>query len=211
MTKHKFTKGDWLLSVDKIEIACADYPIANVTCGDWGDYYPSIKLTGPSMDIKAEAFMDGMPYGNVPREEAEANARLIRAAPKLLDALEAALGKLHHLQGVGLNFISYDSAVEKAGVAIALALEEEEKKYEGFNSATLEARIIRSDDARKTVTVSGMDFYITRDGFISDRVDVVYYDDTVYASKTAFVGQYIIADGNKWEIIPSFRQRSVSA
>jgi len=206
MTKHKFTKGDWLLSVDKIEIACADYPIANVTCGDWGDYYPSIKLTGPSMDTKAEAFMDGMPYGNVPREEAEANARLIRAAPKMLEALEDLVMKAtYSLMGI--------RDVDDAKAAIALALEEEvEKKTtkHNFDSAALEVRIITADDVGKTVIVAGADFYIAG-SVTEDSVDIMHYSEGSYQLKHAFIGQYIISDGKTWEIIQSGDKIAVSA
>ena len=198
MTKHKFTKGDWLLGVDKTEIACADHPIADVTCGEWGDSYPSIRLTGSSMNRTAEAFMDGMPYGEVPREEAEANARLIRAAPKMLEALEELVMRAtYSLMGI--------RDVTEAKAAIALALEDEDEVkplYVGnsFNMPTLEAKLITADDVGKTVTVAGMDFYIGN-RITGGWVDVVHYDDTGYASKSAFMGWYIVADGKQWKVL----------
>ena len=198
MTKHKFTKGDWLLGVDKTEIACADHPIADVTCGEWGDSYPSIRLTGSSMNRTAEAFMDGMPYGEVPREEAEANARLIRAAPKMLEALEELVMRAtYSLMGI--------RDVTEAKAAIALALEDEDEVkplYVGnsFNMPTLEAKLITADDVGKTVTVSGMNFYVCKvDG--ATHVNVIYSNDRYYASKGAYIGQYIVADGKNWKIL----------
>jgi hypothetical protein len=46
-----------------------DHPIATVVAGEWGDE-------------------PGIPYGEIPESVARANARLIAAAPALLDALE---------------------------------------------------------------------------------------------------------------------------
>jgi hypothetical protein len=66
-----------------------DHPIATIEHGEWGDEYPSIRLVGPSLDRKAEAYMDRIGYGNIPEEEAKANARLISSAPELLDSLIA--------------------------------------------------------------------------------------------------------------------------
>ena len=43
------------------------------------------------MDRKAEAYMDRIGYGNIPEDEAKANARLIAAAPELLEACRALL------------------------------------------------------------------------------------------------------------------------
>ena len=95
---------------------------------------------------------------------------------------------------------------------IASALEDEVKPlYVGnsFNMPTLAARIIKSDDAGKTLTVSGMTFYIGKK-ITGGWVDVVYIDKGC-KMKRAFVGQYIIADGNKWEIIQAGDRLSVSA
>ena len=55
----------------------------------WGDDYPAIRLVGSSsLDMKAEAFMEQITYGEVNEETATANARLIAAAPKMLAALQ---------------------------------------------------------------------------------------------------------------------------
>lgn len=62
------------------QISCDDYPIAEVTHGDWGDDYPSIRLIGGSLDIKAEPYMEQITYGNIPEETATNHARYIVAA-----------------------------------------------------------------------------------------------------------------------------------
>lgn len=64
-----------------------DHPVAIVTSGDWGDDYPAIRLTGnSSLDQKAEAYMEQITYGSVFPEVAQANARLIAAAPDFYHA-----------------------------------------------------------------------------------------------------------------------------
>lgn len=70
---------------------CNDYPVAQVTNGDWGDDYPSIRLVGGSLDRKAEAYMEQITYGHVSEPTARANWRLISAAPDLYAALVEAL------------------------------------------------------------------------------------------------------------------------
>ena len=65
-----------------------DYPVAKVECGKWGDDYVSIRLTGESLLLKAEPFMDQITYGEISEDVAEANARLIAAAPDLLEVLK---------------------------------------------------------------------------------------------------------------------------
>ena len=65
-----------------------DHPVAEVLSGDWGDDFASIRLVGTSLDLKAEPFMDQITYGHIPPEVAKANARLIAAAPDLLEALK---------------------------------------------------------------------------------------------------------------------------
>ena len=66
------------------------HPICNVISRQWGDDYPSLRFVegSPSIHLKIEAFMDLIAYGEIPEDVAKANARLIAAAPDLLEALE---------------------------------------------------------------------------------------------------------------------------
>ena len=68
-----------------------------------------------------------------------------------------------------------------------------------FNMGTLEAKLINRDRVGKTVTVSGMNFYI---GYriTGEWVDVIYHNNA-YVSRTAYLGQYIVADGKNWDVI----------
>lgn len=73
------------------QIWCADYPVATVERGEWGDSFPAIRLTD---DDKAEAYLKMRVYGSVHDDTATANAALIVAAvnalPDLLDRLTTA-------------------------------------------------------------------------------------------------------------------------
>lgn len=100
-------------------VSCADFPIARITCGEWGDDYPSLRLVGTSsLDIKAEAFMERIAYGTVSEEMATANARLIAAAPDLLAALKSARNQLEGyetvMSGETFNDIQINAAIAKA-------------------------------------------------------------------------------------------------
>ena len=90
MTQH--TPGPWRAcngaKCPCLTVSCGDHPIAQVTNGDWGDDFASIRLVGDSsLNLKAEAFMDQITYGHINIETARANARLIAAAPTLYEAL----------------------------------------------------------------------------------------------------------------------------
>jgi len=91
MTEKKHTALPWILGHDGTDIGCPSHPICDLTRGEWGDYFPSIRLVGEtSLDIKAEAFMDGLPYGCVPVEESKANAEfIVRACNSHYELLEA--------------------------------------------------------------------------------------------------------------------------
>ena len=103
-TKH--TPGPWRACCES-ECKCgqiwspvADHPVATVISGQWGDKHPAIRLVGKtSFNMKAEAYMDFLPYGTVDPEVAKANARLITAAPDLLAELEWAVSVLDALGG----------------------------------------------------------------------------------------------------------------
>jgi hypothetical protein len=70
-----------------MQIWCDDYPVAVVESGKWGDRFPSIRLVGGSLSVKAEPYMDMIEYGKIPQEEAEANAAFIVQAVNSHEAL----------------------------------------------------------------------------------------------------------------------------
>ena len=71
----------------------AEHPIANIISGKWGDSYPSIEYDKNGKPYIDDNFLE---YGEIPEEEAIANALLIAAAPELLDACEYALKTLNY-------------------------------------------------------------------------------------------------------------------
>jgi hypothetical protein len=78
-------------------VMCNDYPVANVVKGKWGDDFPSIRIIGDtSLDLKAEAFMDQITYGEVSEQEAMANRAFIREAPTDIAALIAEVERLRN-------------------------------------------------------------------------------------------------------------------
>lgn len=103
MSKH--TPGPWhLCGIDKDDNACEcltigakDQPIAKVIHGEWGDDYPIITLEGPTLKRKAVATMAQITYGEIPMEEALANARILASALRLKEALEALVVKLDRI------------------------------------------------------------------------------------------------------------------
>ena len=116
MSKH--TPGPWhLCGDDRGGCSCntvtsPDYPIAKVTLGEWGDEWPSLRLTESSMAGKYETYMEKCTYGEVSKETAVANARLIAAAPDMLAALTMALH----------DYTLNDSAARVVEAAIAKAV-----------------------------------------------------------------------------------------
>jgi hypothetical protein len=82
-----YSKGPWHACHDG-KCPCKtvwsnDHPVAEIVHGKWGDDFPNIRLVGPCLDLKAEAFEDQITYGEVDEKEAEVNARLISEAPAM--------------------------------------------------------------------------------------------------------------------------------
>jgi hypothetical protein len=125
----KHTPGPWH-SCRKGEcpcmfVWCDDHPVARVECGEWGDEYPNIRIVGESLEAKAEPFIDRIAYGSVAEGTAAANARLISAAPELLEALQACAKWMEETRACGDcgNWEwSEDSEYNKALAAIAKAV-----------------------------------------------------------------------------------------
>ena len=96
----KHTKGPWEACHDG-ECRCkqvwsrtADHPVAKVLAGEWGDEYPSLRFIDGSCEKsiapKIEAYTEFMAYGEIPEEQAVANAKLIAKAPAMHDQLTSA-------------------------------------------------------------------------------------------------------------------------
>ena len=69
----------------------ADCHIATVISGDWGDKYPVVKY---DENNTPHAEMEMITYGSVPEKAAIATAKLIAAAPDLLEACNRAFAAL---------------------------------------------------------------------------------------------------------------------
>jgi len=88
------TPGPWRTCDDDCDcgvITSADCPVATVTSGEWGDEYPAMRQVGSSLENHYQAYIERVVYGNLHADTAKANARLISAAPDLLEALSALL------------------------------------------------------------------------------------------------------------------------
>ena len=126
-----FTEGEWT-TCNKGKCSCkqimsAEYPVAQVMSGKWGDDYPSIRVFGPnSLELKAEAYMEQITYGEIPEEVAVANAQLISAAPDMYKALKLTRNNLqtlsdadlHYKKTFSANLEILNQALAKAGVEL---------------------------------------------------------------------------------------------
>jgi len=71
-----------------------DYPVAKVESGEWGDFYPALRVKENEhglhwTSVALEAFMDGIPYGEIHEETARANVQFIAASREAIPRLIA--------------------------------------------------------------------------------------------------------------------------
>jgi hypothetical protein len=122
----KHTPGPWHAcgngKCDCKQVWSSDYPVAQVECGKWGDDYASIRLTGESLQLKAEPFMDQITYGEISEDVAEANSLLIASAPDLLEACKGALAALTQNK-------TYPSDIEAAKEFLTRAISKAEEGH----------------------------------------------------------------------------------
>lgn len=96
------TPGPWSRCSDKCQctsVRCADYPIAEVVKGKWGDTWPSLRFktgsAGSVGETTVEAFMATSFYGEVPVEEAMANrSHIARCDPASIEAIASYVSDL---------------------------------------------------------------------------------------------------------------------
>lgn len=105
MKRVEHTPGPWRVG---IEDECC-IPI------EWLDSEPG--RPGEQYEVATVAYFDGFPPG----ERGEANARLIAAAPELLEALELAVATIDRLGGQRGPFKSWQGALDVALAVIAKA------------------------------------------------------------------------------------------
>lgn len=101
----------------------ADHPVVVVESGEWGDSYPDIRLVKGKtfLETRAEAYIEKMPYGEIPEEVAAANARFIVKAcnlhEELVDIAERASGLV--------NMFELDDAISISANKKLLRLQED--------------------------------------------------------------------------------------
>jgi hypothetical protein len=124
------TKTPWKYCCDKcLTISAPDHPIAKVTSGDWGDDYPSLRISEPGILAVAEPYMAQVTYGHIPKDEAIANAALIVSAvnshKQLVEALRVAKRMCDNINEFGhvTDQEFHDAAEAKIDAALK-ALEE---------------------------------------------------------------------------------------
>lgn len=101
--EKKFTPGPWKVSKRKLK----------------SNQYNVFMIDIDSREIGIEGVCSVYTESDTPNEEEKATAKLIAAAPDLLEALES---MLHEFDNVGLGMWNADAAKEKARTAITKAL-----------------------------------------------------------------------------------------
>lgn len=87
MKEFKGTKGEW--SNNRMnQIATNDGPVCDIVEGDWGDVYQVLELVECDLLQQYKIRPKMIAYGNVTKEKAEANVRLIFASKDMLSLIE---------------------------------------------------------------------------------------------------------------------------
>jgi len=103
------------------QVWSAHHPVADVIHGPWGDPYPALEISGGAIDMTAKPVMRMIEYGTVPDDIAEANARLIAAAPELLEALSHIVRLMEPMEREGGINVPGLATLNGARAAIARA------------------------------------------------------------------------------------------
>ena len=101
-----------------------DHPVATVESGPWGDTWPALRSfdNGNMPGTAVEAYMERSDYGEVDPDVAKANARLIAAAPDMLEQLRNASWLLADISPDGLVKKQIDEVIARAqGIEAATA------------------------------------------------------------------------------------------
>jgi hypothetical protein len=105
-------------------IGSASDHLATVTFGGWGNTYPAMRpIDGSIISGQYEVYMETDYFGDVPIEQAKANARLIASAPDLLTALQALAADYAWSAGHRNGGYADEHPLTKAFAAIAKATE----------------------------------------------------------------------------------------
>lgn len=60
-----------------MQIWSADYPVAKVISGKWGDDYAALKIINPGIGASVEAYIEQITYGEIREEISKKNANRI--------------------------------------------------------------------------------------------------------------------------------------
>jgi hypothetical protein len=123
MSEAKHTPLPWHACCGKCHtIMSTHHPIAQITVGDWGDDYPSIRLVGDSsLALKAEPYMAQITYGHIEKEVAIANAAFIVKAVNAHDDLVKALRECRIAMWADNPADGWKEIIEAADAALAKA------------------------------------------------------------------------------------------
>lgn len=109
------------------QLWCDDYPIAKITCGKWGDDFPTVEVTGVLGSIEGkltiEAVMGQIEYGEISDELATANIKFIVQACNnhyiLIEGYKKLVEAVKEDKRIGDKYDGWDDAIHEAEGAIA--------------------------------------------------------------------------------------------